>query len=91
MDLKLVRGLMCWGHQKDEEVSVAGYGRNREGGRRASGGVGVLMNRSLESRVSSAREWLVCLELRGEGRRKLMIGVVYVDPESESRKDGEAI
>ena len=24
---------------------MAGYGRNREGGRRASGGVGVLMNR----------------------------------------------
>ena len=46
---------MCW------------YGRNREGGRRASGGVGVLVNRSLESRVSSAREGLVWVELRGEG------------------------
>ena len=34
------------------------YGRNR-GGRLASGGVGVSVNRSLESRVSSAREELV--------------------------------
>ena len=30
------------------------YGRNREGGKRASGGVGVLMTRSLESRVNCA-------------------------------------
>ena len=30
---------MCW------------YGRNREGGRWASGGVGVLVKRSLESRM----------------------------------------
>ena len=57
------------------------YGRNREGSRRVSGGVGVLVNRSLESRVSSAQEELVWEELRGEGRRKLMIGVVYVNPE----------
>ena len=68
--------------QKDEEVSVPGYvwyGRNR-GGSRASGGVGVLVNRSLELRVSSAREGLLWVELRGEGRRKLMVGVVYVNP-----------
>ena len=52
------------------------YGRNREGGRQASGGVRVLMNRTLESRVSSAQEGLVWVELRGEGRRKLMMGVV---------------
>ena len=55
VDLKLVMGLKRFGMlgiaetflQKDEEVSVAGYvwyGRNREGGRRASGGVGVLEN-----------------------------------------------
>ena len=37
--------------QKDAEVSMAGYvwdGRNKESCRRANGGVGVLVNRSLE-------------------------------------------
>ena len=51
-------------------MSVAGYvwyGRNREGGSWASGGVGVLVKRSLESRVRSAQEGLVWVELRGEG------------------------
>ena len=36
--------------QKDEEMSMAGYvwyGRNSEGGRQASGGVGMLVNRNL--------------------------------------------
>ena len=50
-----------------------GYGRNRENGRWASGGVVVVVKRSLESRVISAREGLVELGERGEGRRKLMI------------------
>ena len=91
VDLKLVMGLKRFYVlglvemflQKDE-VSLARnmwYGRNSEGGRQASDGVGVLVNRSLESRVSSAREGLVWVELRGEGRRILMIGVVYVNSE----------
>ena len=74
-------------------MSLAGYvryDRNREVGRRVSGSVGVLVHRSLESRVSSAREGLMWMELRGEGRRTLMIGVVYVNPEGV-RRDGEAI
>ena len=40
--------------------------------------MGVLVNR--RSRVSSAREGLVRVDLRREGRRKLMIGEVYVNP-----------
>ena len=39
------------------------------------------MHRSLKSRVSSAREGLVWVKFRREGRRILMIGVVYVNPE----------
>ena len=66
VDLKLVMGLkrfdMLWLAKtfllKDEEVFVAGYvcrSRNREGGWRASAGVGVLVQqRTLESRVSNA-------------------------------------
>ena len=68
VDLKLVMGLrrfdVLWLAEtflrKDEAVSVTGYmryGRNSEGGRRASGGVGVLVNRSLESRVSAREGW----------------------------------
>ena len=78
MDLNLVMGLKSSDvlglaetfPQKDEKASVAGYvwyGSNSEGSRRASGVVGVLVNMSLESRVSSARERLVWMELRGEG------------------------
>ena len=61
MDLKLIMGLKRFDKlelaeiflQKDEEVSVAGYvwyGKKREGGRQASGGVEVLVNRSFELR-----------------------------------------
>ena len=102
VDLKLVMGLKRFDVlglaeiflQKDEEISMAEYvwyGRNREGSRRTSGGVGVLMNRSLESRMSSAREGSVSVELRGEGRRKLMIGVIYVNPEGVRVERCEAI
>ena len=42
------------------------YGRNREGGWWPSGGMGVSVNRSLESRVSIAREGWVWVELREE-------------------------
>ena len=38
---------------------------------------------------SSAREGLV--ELRGEGRRKLRMGMVYVNPEGVGRRDREAV
>ena len=92
MDLKLVMGLKRFNVlglvdiflQKDEGVIVAGYmwyGRNRENGKRSSGDVEVLVNMSSESRVSSVRDGLVWVELKGEGRRKLMIGVIYVNPE----------
>ena len=103
VDLKLVMGLKRFDVlrlaemflQKGEEVSVTGfvwYGRNREGGgRQASGAVRVLVNRSLESRVCSAREGLAWVELRGEGRRKLMIGVVYVNPESLRVEEMESL
>ena len=75
MDLKLAMGLkrfdvlrlMAMFLQKIEELSVAGYmwyGRNSEGDRRANGSVGALVNRTLESRVSSARGRLVWVELR---------------------------
>ena len=57
------------------------YGKNRYGGRWASSWLEELMKRNLELRVSSAQEGLVEVELRGAGRRKLMIGVVYVDQE----------
>ena len=88
-----VLGLVETFLQKDEAVSVAGhvwYGRNGEGSRRASAGLGMLMNRSLESRVNSVREGLVWVELRGVERRKL-IRVVYVNPDGVSRRDDEAI
>ena len=60
--------------KKEEEVSVTGYEwyvRNRDDGKLASGGMGVLVHMSLESRVK-----------RGAGvGRKMMVGVVYVNPE----------
>ena len=84
VDLKLVMGLKRFDVfgltemflQKDEAVSMAEYvwySRTREGDGRASGGVGVLVNRSLELRLSSAQKGVGVGGLRGEGRRKLMM------------------
>ena len=47
------------------------------------------MNRSLESRVSGAQEGLVWVVLKGDGRRKLMIGVFYMNPEGVRVEDTE--
>ena len=59
---------------------------------KASSGVGLLVHRSLESRVSSARDGLVWMVLRGDGRR------IFDDRSGlwklrgwESRRDGDAI
>ena len=64
--------------KKEYEVNVTG--RNRDGGKRASGGVAVVVHKSLELRVWKSREGLVCVEWSRVGR-KMMIGVVYVSPE----------
>ena len=58
MDVKILLGLKMFDivglaemFLKEEEVSVAGYewyGRNSDGGKRASGGVAVLVHRNLE-------------------------------------------
>ena len=57
--------------RKEEEASVAGYvwyGRNREGCKRASGGVGMLVRKELQSRLLSCqREGVVWIELK-EGK-----------------------
>ena len=52
----------------------------RQDSRRASGGVVVLVHKSLESRVRKSSEGLVWVELSGVGR-KMIVGVMYVNPE----------
>ena len=68
------------------------YSRNREGGGRASGGVEVSVNRSLDLRVSSIREGLEWVELRGRGEKEIddRSGLCE-SSRCESKRDREAI
>ena len=70
--------------QRNEVPSVAGYswfGCNRERGRKAGGGVGLLVRNGLKARVLKEHEAMMWVELRLETGEKLAIGVVYMNPE----------
>ena len=76
--------------REEEEASVAGYvwyGRNREGCKRASGGVGILVRKELQSRLLSCQREGMELKLR-EGR-KVPVGVTYANPEGVRTDDTE--
>ena len=60
------------------------------GGKRASGGMAVLVHRSLEARVRKSREELVWVESSGVGR-KMIVGVVYANSEGVRVRDCEAV
>ena len=71
--------------REEDEASVAGYvwyGRNREGCKRASGGVGILVRKELQSRLLSCqREGVVWMELKLREGKKVAVGVMYANPE----------
>ena len=79
-----VLGLVETFLQKEEGVNMTEYVLycwNSDGGRRVSGSGGVLVHRSLASRVGSSIDELIWVEFRRKRRSKMMIGVVYQKPE----------
>ena len=93
-ELKLdVLGLAETFLREEDEASVAGYvwyGRNREGCERASGGVGMLVRKELQSRLLCQREGVVWMELKlREGRKVAAVGVMYANPEGVRTADTE--
>ena len=102
MDVKLtlqerqldVLGLAETFLREEEEANAAGYvwyGRNRQGSKRASGGVGILVRKELHSRqLPCQREGVVWVELKLRGEKKIAVGVIYANPEGVRIGDTEA-
>ena len=70
--------------RNDWEVQMEGYkwfGVGRTGGGKASGGVGMLVQDSLRPQMRGGRDGAVLWVECNGGRRKVMIGVVYINPE----------
>ena len=70
--------------RNDWEVQMEGYkwfGVGRTGGGKASGGVGMLVRESLQPQMRGSRDGAVLWVECNGGRRKVMIGVVYINPE----------
>ena len=70
--------------RNDWEVQNEGYkwfGVGRTGGGKASGGVGMLVRESLRPQMRGGRDGTVLWVECNGGRRKVMIGVVYINPE----------
>ena len=84
-ELKLdILGLAETFLREEEEASVAGYvwyGRNRKGCKRASGGVGMLVRKELQSRLLPCQKGVVWMELKLREGKKVAVGVMYANPE----------
>ncbi len=80
--------------RSDCEVQVEGYkwfGVRRTGGGKASGGVGMLVRESLQPRMRGGRDGTVLWVECNGGGRKVMIGVVYINPEGVRVEDTKKV